>query len=151
MPDTARHVRRYLRGSDAVAALLSELQRRDELLQRVRDAIPEAFRPHCKQASLRDGLLHLSVDSPVWVSRLKFLAPQLVDDLRTVDLPVDDYRVRALPETATAPAVGRNTATFSPPFAADHLTQAADAIADRELADSLRRLADSLSKRAAAV
>lgn len=150
MPAKARHVRRYLRGTDAVAALLNELQRRDELLQRVRDAIPEALRAHCKQASLRDGLLSLSVDSPAWVSRLKFLAPQLVDDLRKVDLAVNDCHVRALPEAALGRAEDRKAATFSPPAAADLLIQAADAIADPELASSLRRLANSLSKRAAA-
>jgi hypothetical protein len=146
MPAKARHVRRYLRGTDAVAALLNELQRRDELLQRVRDAIPEALRAHCKQASLRDGLLSLSVDSPVWVSRLKFLTPQLIEDLRKTDLAINDCHVRASPEASLARAEGREAATFSPPAAADHLLQAADAIADPELATSLRRLADSLSK-----
>jgi hypothetical protein len=151
MPDKARHVRRYLRGTDAVAALLNELQRRDELLQRIRGAVPEALRSHCKQVSLRDGVLKVLVDSPVWVSRLRFLSPQLVDDLRKLDLVVDDCRVRALPEEALVPAESREAATFSPPAAANHLTQAADVIADPELASSLRRLANSLSKRAAAV
>jgi len=146
MPDKARHVRRYLRGTDAVTALLNELQQRDELLQRVRGAIPEALRAHCKQASLRDGLLTLSVASPVWVSRLKFLAPKLIDDLRKTDLAINDCRVRALPEASQARAEGREAAAFSHPAAAAHLVQAADAIAHPELATSLRRLADSLSK-----
>ncbi len=59
---------------------------------------------------------------------------------------INDCRVRALPEATLARAEGREAATFSPPAAADNLLQAADAIADPELATSLRRLADSLSK-----
>jgi hypothetical protein len=147
MPDKAHHVRRYLRGTDSIAALLHELQQRDELLQRVRGAIPEALRAHCKQASLRDGRLNLSVDSPVWVSRLKLLAPELIDALRKTNLVINDCRVRALPEATLDGSGGTEAATFSSLVAADNLLQAADAIADPELATSLRRLAGSLSKR----
>jgi hypothetical protein len=146
MPDKAHHVRRYLRGTDSIAALLHELQQRDELLQRVRGAIPEALRAHCKQASLRDGRLTLSVDSPAWVSRLKLLAPELINVLRKTDLVISDCRVRALPEATLGRSGGREAATFSSLVAADNLLQAADAIADLELAASLRRLAGSLSK-----
>ena len=146
MPDKARHVRRYLRGTDAVAALLNELQQREELLQRVRGAIPEALRAHCKQASLRDGRLNLSADSPAWVSRLKFLAPQLIQELHKTGLVITDCRVRALPEATLARAEGREAATFSALAATDNLLQAADTIAHPELAASLRRLADNLSK-----
>lgn len=154
MPDGARpfphHVRGYLRGADAVSALLNELRRRDELLQTVRAAVPEAIRVHCKQASLRDGLLSLSVDSPVWVRRLKFLSPQLVTDLRKLAIAVDDCRVRALPESTASRSDISARATFSPSTAASHLARAADGIADQPLADSLRRLADSLSRRGVA-
>lgn len=149
MPDTARHVRGYLRRSDAVAALLNELQRRDSLLQAVRSAIPEAIRPHCKQASLHDGLLVVSVDSPTWVSRLKFLVPQLVDHLQRLDVAVVECRARALPERALSlPTATTDAGTFSASAAAAHLAQAAKGITDADLQNSLRRLAESLAARA---
>jgi hypothetical protein len=87
------------------------------------------------------------VDSPVWVSRLKLLAPELIDALRKTNLVINDCRVRALPEATLDGSGGTEAATFSSLVAADNLLQAADAIADPELATSLRRLAGSLSKR----
>jgi len=146
MPDKARHIRTYLRGSDTAAALLDELKRRDDLLQRVRRALPETLRSHCKQASLQAGVLVIAVESPAWVSRLALLGPTLIADMNRMNIEVDRCRVRALPEASAAlsPAVSER-GSFSLPAAAEHVARAAEAVQSAALKESLHRLAHSLA------
>jgi len=142
MTITARHIRGHLRRSEAVAALLDEIERRERLLAMIRAAVPAALAAHCRQAGLDAGRLTLLVDSPVWVDRLRFLSPQFVDALTAAGVVVDECRVRAAPgndpiagdapgQTGPAPsAVGRAC-----------LEQAAAGLGDSELGRSLLRLA----------
>jgi hypothetical protein len=161
LPRYARHIRGFLRNSTATAALLDEIKKRDDLLEQVRLAMPAAIRSHCKQASIRDGQLTLSVDSPAWVARLKLHSPQLLDALADAlaDTPLaetplakpgdritaGECRVRVLPEQ---PLIAKTNAAQSMPFypnAARHLLQASECVASPELAESLKRLAGSLA------
>jgi len=148
MPDRARHIRRFLRQSDAVAALMDEIQRRDDLVEKIRRLLPSAIRPHCRQATIETGRLTVSVDSPAWVDRLRFLSPQFIDALNKGDIEVTECVVRVLPELI-AP-VARNSkspAAAALPEAARCVDAAANCVGDSALAESLRRLARSLEQR----
>lgn len=144
MAGPVRHLRGHLRRSDAVAALLEEIERRERLLSTIRAAVPNALAQHCRQAALDAGRLTLFVDSPTWVDRLRFLSTQFVDALTASGVEVNTCRVRVTPDsgtnTAASPAAGARTAS---PAARACLEQAADALGDTELARSLRRLAHS--------
>jgi hypothetical protein len=145
MPDRAKHIRGFLGRSDAVNALLQEIRRREDVIALVRRLLPPAIAGHCRQATIDNGHLALFVDSPVWVDRLRFVSPQLIDALNTQGaVEVTDCRVRVLPESA-----GPSPSASSPAVGASHesiacLQRAADDIADRSLSESLRRLANSL-------
>ncbi len=152
MQAKAQHIRGFLQGSDAVAALLLELRRREALLERVRSLLPASVARHCTQATLEEGQLTLSCDSPAWVDRLRFLSPQFLPALAEQGEPVETCRVRALPmSVASRPAADQSPAPGSgTPVAATGagsvlaLEQTAAALGDTPLAASLRRLAGSL-------
>lgn len=154
MQAKAQHIRGFLQGSDAVAALLLELRRREALLERVRSLLPASIARHCTQATLEDGQLTLSCDSPTWVDRLRFLSPQFLPTLAEQGEPVATCRVRAQPISGAI----QDAAQQSPPFesanpgnatgaqsgAVRALEDTAAALGDTPLAASLRRLAGSL-------
>ncbi|NBC14871.1 MAG: DUF721 domain-containing protein [Gammaproteobacteria bacterium] len=151
MPTRARHVRRFLQSSDAAAALLAEIERRDALLSRVRALLPASVARHCTQASLDEGLLTLVCDSPAWVDRLRFLSPQFLPALAAAGDAVTDCRVRAqptpaLPALAPTPRAGDAPEAPTTRQAAQTLEHTAAALGDTPLAGSLRRLAETLRR-----
>jgi hypothetical protein len=141
---TTRHIRGHLRRSEAVAALLDEIERRERLLAVIRATVPAALAAHCRQAGLEAGRLTLLVDSPVWVDRLRFLSPQFIDALTANGVEVRECRVRAAPGDAPIGDDRPPGARPAPsPVARNCLEQAAAAIGDGDLGRSLMRLARS--------
>jgi hypothetical protein len=145
MPLEAQHVRRFLHGSDALSALLTELQRREALLQRVRALMPVSVARHCTGATLEDGRLTLCCASPAWVDRLRFLSPQLVAALVQAGEPVDACRVHARPSAVSRPVQSGKAAADRPgPDSVAAVEQAAQVHGNSPLGDSLQRLARTL-------
>lgn len=70
----------------------------ERLGNQVHVLLPDACRPHCQVANLRDGLLSIAADSPAWAARARFLAPRLLQDLQQqTDLPIHRIRVSVVP------------------------------------------------------
>lgn len=109
MPKSTSHIRRHLRASKPVAALLDEIERRERLLSQVCRLLPAATAGHCRQAVLRAGVLTLFVDSPVWVDRFRFLCDDLIAGLVADGVETQTCRVRVLPfrpsTLSTSPSV----------------------------------------------
>ncbi|HBG95177.1 MAG TPA: hypothetical protein DDY14_07595 [Chromatiaceae bacterium] len=145
-----RHIQTFLRHSDAISKLLAEIQERANLLQQVRLLIPADIRPHCRQASLRDHLLIVCVDSPAWVAQMRLYAPTLINTFNTRyhesrTRKLNECRIQVLPE----PPMFVNTTDRSPiknsSVAISSLLQASRCVMNQELADSLAKLANTLS------
>ena len=66
-----------LRSRRVLAQLGSKLAQQDSFLRRVRDLLEPPLAHHCTGAILHGAVLTLLVESPVWASRLRYLAPQL--------------------------------------------------------------------------
>jgi hypothetical protein len=68
----------------------------------VQTIIEPPLRHHCRVANLRDGNLILITDSPVWATRLRYLLPGLLDNLRQtatwVRIHCIDIKVRLAPD-----------------------------------------------------
>ncbi|MGD2019637.1 MAG: DciA family protein [Thiohalocapsa sp.] len=153
MPHRVCHVRRFLHRSDAISALLLELERRDAVLSRIRSLLPASVARHCTQAILEDGRLTLICDSPVWVDRLRFLSPQFLPALAEPLAPkgevVSECRVRAQPSafpSELAKTGNADTSHRAGMAAARTVEQTAAALGDSALAESLRRLAATLRR-----
>ena len=135
----AAHVRDLLTGSPAVIRALAAQRREDALLARVRDILAPGARPHCLQATLKDGSLTVIVDAAAWATRLRYLAPELVQGLSASGVTAAKIRARPAdnqPIRQTAQRVQRLT-----PAAAEHLTAAAEHMTDAGMAEVFRRLA----------
>lgn len=150
-------LRGYLRKSEPIAALLSEIERRECLLFSVRRLLPAPLAGHCRQATIEGGQLRLLVDSPVWVDRLRLIAPELIDALRANGgangIEIETCRVRAAPEvdlTSNCDQAGATRRAFNPTLAVGCLQQAAASVGHAALAQALRRLALSCQPTSAA-
>ena len=146
MPSPAHHVRRYLRASEAVAALLDEASRRERLLALVRASVPSRIAEHCRQAVLDDRELTVFVDSPVWVDRLRFLSSQLIDALSSEGVNARRCSVRVLPPSSGPAAAGADAGTGAMPSAsaAAALHRASLAVGGTALSEALARLARTM-------
>ncbi|WP_462321126.1 DciA family protein [Halochromatium sp.] len=122
MTKSAAHVRRFLRANQPIAALLDEIERREQLLSTVRQWLPVDLAKHCCQASLSADELTLFVDSPVWVDRFRFLCPGLIGShsipgLASLETEVKTCNVRVLPRASgslTQPPAKRDQACVDP-------------------------------------
>lgn len=145
MTATTRHIRRLLRSAAPAAALLDELERRERLLALIREQLPSDLSARCVQASLTAKELTLFVESPVWVDRLRFLAPQLVDALGRTGLRIERCHVRVQPHAdAAGPPAARAPRHPSSPAAAAAVRQAGAALGPGPLSSALQRLAATL-------
>ncbi|MEA1048723.1 DciA family protein [Lamprobacter modestohalophilus] len=109
MAKSTAHIRRHLRASQPIAALLDEIERRERLLSELRLRLPADLAKHCSQAALSAGELTLFVDSPVWADRFRFLCPELIGSVlingpAAVDAEVKACKVRVLPPSLNSMA-----------------------------------------------
>lgn len=140
MAKRIRHIRRHLRASDAVAALLDEIERREQLLSTVRRQLPGEIAKRCRQAALEAGELTLFVDSPVWIDRFRFLCCDLVSDLATLGIKVETCRVRVRPADSHFDSIPER----GEPVPAKRSTPPGADPADSELSRAMARLARTL-------
>jgi hypothetical protein len=76
--------------------LQNEIAEQQRLLLRVRSLLPANLRAHCVAAVRNADRITLYSDSPVWASRLRFLAKGILDTLRGQDHPARELRTRVL-------------------------------------------------------
>jgi len=54
----------------------------EALQNKIVPLLPEELQPHCHVSSLNNGCLKLTTNDAIWASQLRFLTPQLRDQLR---------------------------------------------------------------------
>lgn len=64
--------------SNNLGELLRHVQRLQRLTALLRDALPAPLKDHCCVANLRDGILILHADTPVWAHQLRYHLPQVL-------------------------------------------------------------------------
>lgn len=142
-----------MRQGDAVSALLDSMKARNALLDRVRPLLPEDLANHCLQAGLDNDDLVLATDTGAWAAALRFQGPALLRLLIGQGIQAKRCRVRVLPSAAAIGSGGaavQAQASNTPhalrsSMGAHSILQAAECVSDVGLADSLRRLAKTLS------
>jgi len=82
MTHTTPSIRQLIHLNTTLKALADEASAQQALLGELRQQLPDALAKHCSAARLRDGRLVVSMDSPVWATRLRFASPQLLGSLR---------------------------------------------------------------------
>jgi len=132
-----------LPGTGLLADLLArsrDLRKMDILLA---ELLPAPLNAHCRILSIRNTILVLAADSPVWAARLRFQAPQLVKQL-VQHLSAKRYtiHVRVRPPETAPPSQPHKPVMRPGRQGIAALLQAAQTVSDPELKTALLRLAN---------
>lgn len=96
--------------SDAAADPVRRALWLDTLEQQLRPCLPPALSPHCRLGNVTGGKLVFIVDSPMWRTRLRLAAPELIKLARSIGVAATEVVAKvstAPPQSAqaTGPAV----------------------------------------------
>ncbi|MFM1891957.1 MAG: hypothetical protein RLZ44_1034 [Pseudomonadota bacterium] len=140
MSHKPRPIGNLLRQEGLLKCLQSELDQQTALLHRLRALLPSAARPHLVAARLHQHKLILYADTPAWVTRLRFQAPQLRAAAAENSHQISELKIRIhIPERAgIKPQPARLSAA-----AATAIREGAAGIDDPQLRAALQRLARS--------
>jgi hypothetical protein len=132
-----------LLGSGILASLLArsrELRRLDILLA---ELLPAPLNAHCRILSIRNSILVLAADSPVWAARLRFHAPQLEKHLAEhLAGKRQTIHVRVRPPETDLPPEPHKPVIPLGRQGKSALHQVAQSVSDPELKTALLRLAN---------
>lgn len=96
MAHSPKSVRHLLKDKPTLKILELEISAQKALLAELRRLLPGELADHCIAAQQRGPQLVLHVDSPVWATRLRFLAPGLLELLRAEHPGLHDIRIKLL-------------------------------------------------------
>jgi hypothetical protein len=102
----------------------------DALDQRLRPCLPPSLAAHARLANLDGSRLVFVVDAPVWRTRLRLAAPEVLDAARSLGLGVTELVVKA------------TTSPIQPPERADKAVKPMSAAARDALQAALASLKD---------
>ena len=122
-----------------------EIRDQNALLNQIRRLLPADLALHCRAAQVREGRLVLHVDSPVWATRLRYLAPELLSQLRPEHTALTAVTVRVLVERASCGPLKR-TAQHST-IAASIIHDSAEDTKHPQLRAALERLGLAVKKK----
>ncbi len=132
-----------LLGTGRIAGLLAhsrELGKMDILLA---ELLPVPLNTHCHVLSIRNSVLVMAADSPVWAARLRFHAPQLAKQLaQRLSAKRCTIHVCVRPPEIPQPPRPHTAATRPGKQGVTALQQAAQGVSDPELKTALLRLAN---------
>ena len=111
------------------------------LEQAVHQTLPTELAAHCKVLNLRNETLVLSTSSPAWAGRLRFVAPDLIKQLKCqFSLQIRGVDLRVEPETPEKQEVAKSTLRMSL-RSATLLARTAEGVNYPPLQEALLRLA----------
>lgn len=142
-----RTVQQFISSHTSLADLGRRLARQRELTDQVRALLPAPLNEQLLAAVLQNRGLSLFVNSPVWGSRLRYLAPELQRKLRQAGITVDLVRTRIVPVRRPKSEGRRRHRLVLSERNAALLRQTAAALADDSLRDSLLRLSRHVEKK----
>lgn len=138
-----RRLRQLLRHSQGLEKIFREVRLQHQVLADVQALLAPAIAAHCVAAQITRQNLVLHTDSPAWATRLRFLTPQLLSQLRGRYPGLASIRLHLLPQNAAKPTPKR------PPRHSAHggelIRAGAATVADPDLRDALERLAEAVN------
>ena len=126
---------------------LKKLLQRARLLQlvaqRVKELLPAPLAKHCQPGNVVNDTLFMYVSSPVWATKLRYLAPALVKKLQeqSVTRQITQIRIVVRPDVAVQGKERAATPLRLSRANAELLRQAAETASTAKLSAALRRLA----------
>jgi hypothetical protein len=145
MARSPKSVRRLLQDKPTLKFLDREIAAQGALLTQIRQCLPPELAAHCVNAQLHESRLTLHTDSPVWATRLRYLAAQLISVLKHGHPGLREIKVKLLVERHSPPQ-HREPAHRSE-VAAALVRDSADDTEQAPLREALLRLSNSIKPR----
>lgn len=142
MARSPKSVRHLLKDKPTLKRLELEISAQKALLGQVRHLLPNELAGHCVAAQMRDQHLILHTDSPVWATRLRYFAPQLISLLKSGDPSLRGIKVRLV--LTRSPQRRRLPAARHSDFAAAIIHDSAEDTKQPQLREALKRLSATL-------
>ena len=83
MPRKPLTIKKLMRSKSGLRDLQKQINLQQQLLSQVKAALPEKLAKHCISTQIQASTLVVFTDSPVWASKLRFLSPQVLSQLRS--------------------------------------------------------------------
>ena len=132
-----------LLGRSQYSCLVSQTRILVALETLLQELLPEPLKAHCHLLAIREEILVLAADSPVWAARLRFHTPQLVKQLnRSQTVKLRTIRIRVRPPEKQVPAEHRKATIPRSKNSTAALQQVAQTVSDPGLKSALLRLAN---------
>jgi hypothetical protein len=134
-------------GSQLDPALLARSRRYEKLTLLLRQHLPPECDNHYAVTSIRQQELVIMADSPVWATRLRQLAPQILDLIKRELSQVQHVQIKSRIATAARPATATSSVAATPvkrqlsQRASQQIRSAAACISDEALKTALLKLA----------
>jgi hypothetical protein len=135
-----RSINKLIKSQHSLAQLNRQLAQQESLTHQVKALLPAPLDEQLLRAVINGRTLSLLVHSPVWASRLRYLAPQLLRQLRQQGLTLEQLRPRIVQEQGMERRNRRHRPKNLSAENAKLLRQTADALDKGPLREALRRL-----------
>lgn len=142
MARSPKSVRRLLKDKPTLRLLELEISAQKALLNQVRQLLPNDLANHCLAARKRDQKLILHTDSPVWATRLRYNAAQLLSLLQPQHPSLRGVKVKLNP--MRQPTRRRLKPARRSDVAAAIIHDSAQDTKRPELREALKRLSSAL-------
>jgi hypothetical protein len=133
-------ITKLLRAQGTLTRLNRQLAQHQRLTEQLRNLLPPPLNEQLLAAVLNGGRLTLLVPSPVWASRLRYLAPQLLRQLRQQGLLVEQLHPRIVPQQGQLRSSGHRKSPVLSQQSARLLHQTAETMEAGPLREALLRL-----------
>ncbi len=138
MTKKPRTLSNVVNDSEQLGHLARMLQQQQSLLDQIRQLLPKPLQQHCIHARISGARLVLHTDSPVWGTRLRFHAPQILQAARRQAPNLNKLDIRIFLPDSIRP--DRKPLGSLPEKTAALLRQLADSIDDQAIRAALKRL-----------
>lgn len=138
-------VRQLLKSKPTLKQLELEISAQKALLLDVHRHLPTELVPHCIAAQQHDDRLVLHCDSPVWATRLRYIAPQLLSLLQPRRKDLREIKVRLFIASQKQPLRAKSRAMHSD-VAADIVRSSAADFEHGPLQQAMLRLSRALKR-----
>ena len=144
MAHSLKSVRHLLQDKPTLNHLEHEINAQRALLAEIRRLLPGELAAHCVSARLHGQRLVLHTDSPVWASRLRFMASELLSLLENRDRSLREIKIKLLP--ARSPGTKRRAPARRSHTAGDIVADSAEHVESAALREALQRLSRTLKR-----
>lgn len=103
--------------ASALARLLSHADRQEAWTAQLRALLPQELASECRIGNVRDHVLTVHINNAAWATRLRFLVPELLQNLnRLADFTtVTDVRLKVVPLVPVTLQITHNNSSARPP------------------------------------